>query len=35
MKKAWEPAEGMGNGQDKVERFHRENPEMPGPEEVE
>jgi len=31
----WEPAEGMGNAQEEVERFHRESPEMPGPGEVE
>jgi len=31
----WEPPEGMGNAQEEVERFHRENPEMPGPTEVE
>jgi len=27
----WEPSEGMKNAQEEVERFHRENPEMPGP----
>jgi len=31
----WEPPEGMQNAQEEVERFHRENPEMPGPREVE
>jgi len=31
----WEPPEGMMNAQEEVERFHRENPEMPGPSEVE
>jgi len=31
----WEPHEGMGNAQQEVERLHRENPEMPGPGEVE
>ena len=31
----WEPPEGMKNAQEEVERFHRENPEMPGPREVE
>jgi len=31
----WEPPEGMRNAQEQVERFHRENPEMPGPREVE
>jgi len=31
----WEPREGMKNTQEVVERFHRENPEMPGPREVE
>jgi len=31
----WEPPEGMGNAQEEVERFDRENPEMPGPREVE
>jgi len=31
----WEPPEGMQNTQEEVERFHRENPEMPGPREVE
>ena len=30
----WEPAEGMKNPQEEVERFHRESPEMPGPREV-
>jgi len=31
----WEPTEGMKNAQEEVERFHTENPEMPGPREVE
>jgi len=31
----WKPPEGMINAQEEVERFHRENPEMPGPGEVE
>jgi len=31
----WEPPEVMGNAQEEVERFNRESPEMPGPEEVE
>ena len=31
----WEPPEGMKNAQEGVVRFHRENPEMPGPDEVE
>jgi len=31
----WEPPEGMKNAQEEVERFQRENPEMPGPTEVE
>ena len=31
----WEPPEGIKNGQEEVERFHRENHEMPGPGEVE
>jgi len=31
----WEPPEGMINAQEEVERFHRDNPEMPGPREVE
>jgi len=30
-----EPPEGMGNTQEEVKRFHRENLEMPGTEEVE
>jgi len=29
-----EPRKGMGNAQEEVERFHRENREMPGPREV-
>ena len=31
----WEPPEGMKKGQEERERFHRENPEMPGPREGE
>ena len=31
----WEPPEGMKNAQEEVERFHMENPEMPGQKEVE
>ena len=31
----WEPQEGLVNGQDVVEKFHRENPGMPGPNLVE
>ena len=31
----WEPREGRQNPQEEVERFHRENTEMPGPREVE
>jgi len=31
----WEPPEGMKNAQEEVERFHRDNPEMSGPREVE
>ena len=30
----WEPPEGMKNAQEELERFHRGNPEMPGPREV-
>ena len=30
----WEPPEGMKNAWEEVERFHRENPEMPGQKEV-
>jgi len=30
----WEPPEGMRNASEEVERFHRENSEMPGPREV-
>jgi len=26
----WEPPEGLGNAQELVEEFHRQNPEMPG-----
>ena len=29
-----EPHEGMKDGQEKVERFHRENPDMPGSRDV-
>jgi len=25
----WEPPEGLGNAQELVEEFHRQNPEMP------
>ena len=31
----WEPPEGLENAKDEVERFHRENPEMPGLKDVE
>jgi len=31
----WEPPERIKNAQEEVERFHRENLEMPGPREVE
>ena len=31
----WEPPEGLENAREEVERFHRENPGMPGPEDVE
>jgi len=31
----WEPPEGMKNAQEEVERFHRENPEIPRQKEVE
>ena len=31
----WEPPEGMEHAQEEVERFHRENPEMPNRAEVE
>jgi len=27
----WEPLEGLENARKEVEIFHRENPEMPGP----
>jgi len=27
----WEPPEGLENAREEVEKFHRENPEMPGP----
>ena len=30
----WEPHEGMKDGQEKVEMFHRENPDMPGSRDV-
>jgi len=26
----WEPPEGLGNAREEVEKFDRENPEMPG-----
>jgi len=29
--RTWEPPEGLGNPREEVEKFHRENPEMPGP----
>ena len=32
--KTWEPDEGMQNRQEEVERFHRQNLEMPGQGEV-
>jgi len=32
---AWKPPDGMNNAQEEVERFHRENPVIPGPREVE
>jgi len=31
----WEPPEGMKNGQEEVETFHGESPEVPGPREDE
>jgi len=31
----WEPPEGLANAREEVERFHRENPEMPGMRDVE
>ena len=31
----WEPHEGIKHVQEEVERFHREKPEIPGPQEVE
>jgi len=31
----WEQREGMKKAQEEVARFHRQNPEMPGPREVE
>ena len=31
----WEPPEGLENAREEVERFHRENPRMPGPKDVE
>jgi len=34
-KNTWEPPEGMRNGHEEVEKFHRESPAMPGPREVE
>ena len=30
----WEPPEAMRIAHEELERFHRENPEMPGPREV-
>ena len=27
----WEPPEGLENAREEVEKFDRENPEMPGP----
>jgi len=27
----WEPPEGLENAWEEAEKFHRENPEMPGP----
>jgi len=27
----WEPPDGLGNAREEVEKFHRKNPEMPGP----
>jgi len=30
----WEAPQGMQNAQEEVERFHREIPEMPSPQEV-
>jgi len=30
----WEPREGRKNAQEEVERFHRENGEMPSPGQV-
>ena len=31
----WEPPEGLESAREEVERFHRENPGMPGPKDVE
>ena len=31
----WEPLEGLVNARESVEKFHRENPGMPGPNLVE
>jgi len=31
----WEPPEGMNKAQEEVERYHRKNPQIPGPKEVE
>ena len=31
----WEPLEGLVNAREIVEKFHRENPGMPGPNLVE
>jgi len=27
----WEPPKGLENAREEVGKFHRENPEMPGP----
>ena len=32
--KTWEPPEGLENAREEVERFHRENPGMPGPKDL-
>ena len=34
-KNTWEPPEGLENAREEVERFHRENPKMQGPKDVE
>ena len=31
----WEPPEGLENAREEVERFHKENPRMPVPKDVE